>query len=137
MDEPNGIEFRVPAVRTAPALARRTVVGILPPLPREVSENLLLLTSEVVTSAIRHGSTQPHPDVIVRVDADQRREDILVEVLSPGPAFDPPVPQPAVPRGMTTGLGLFLVDRLATRWGVAREEDRTKVWFEVSREVAA
>jgi hypothetical protein len=30
------------------------------------------------------------------------------------------------------GFGLFLVERLADRWGVARD-GRTRVWFELSQ----
>jgi anti-sigma regulatory factor (Ser/Thr protein kinase) len=30
------------------------------------------------------------------------------------------------------GLGLLLVDQMADRWGVSRDEDETCVWFELS-----
>jgi hypothetical protein len=28
------------------------------------------------------------------------------------------------------GFGLFIVERLTRRWGVTREDRRTRVWFE-------
>jgi len=36
-------------------------------------------------------------------------------------------------RGSGSGWGLYLVDQLADRWGVSREE-ATRVWFEIDRE---
>ena len=28
------------------------------------------------------------------------------------------------------GFGLFLIERLTRRWGLTREDDNTRVWFE-------
>jgi anti-sigma regulatory factor (Ser/Thr protein kinase) len=90
-------------------------------------EDILLLTSEVVTNAVRHTSSAALGDVIVRLDVEP--DVVRIEVLNPGASFDPPVPQ--TPSTSGTGLGLFLVDSLARDWGVEREGERTKVWFEV------
>lgn len=120
------LEFHLPAGATAPALARATLTAVAHP-PREIAEDVILLTSEVVTNAIRHSGSAPLDDVIIRVDP--RVDAFHVEVLNPGPSFDPQVP--ASPSETGTGLGLFLVDRLASRWGVEREGRRTKVWFDV------
>ena len=38
-----------------------------------------------------------------------------------------------VPQRDRSGWGLFLVERLADRWGVAEEHAATKVWFELRR----
>jgi hypothetical protein len=29
------------------------------------------------------------------------------------------------------GFGLFLVEQLTRRWGMTREDDKTRVWFEL------
>jgi len=42
-----------------------------------------------------------------------------------------PAPHPS----RQSGWGLFLVDRMADRWGVDRSEG-TRVWFELEREGA-
>jgi len=120
------LEFHLPAGATAPALARATLSAVAH-APRDVAGDVMLLTSELVTNAIRHSGSAPLDDVVVRVDPS---DDVIhIEVLNPGPSFDPQVP--ATPSQTGTGLGLFLVDRLANRWGVEREGERTKVWFEV------
>jgi anti-sigma regulatory factor (Ser/Thr protein kinase) len=122
-------EFRLPPRSTAPKLARATVSTALGSVGPEVADEVELLTSEVVTNAIRHARVDPLSDVILRVDSSS--DHVRVEVLNPGPSFDPPVP--SIPGVSGTGLGLFLVDSLARAWGVDREGSRTKVWFEISK----
>lgn len=121
-------EFHLPPRTTAPKLARATVSTAIGSVRPEVVEQIELLTSEVVTNAIRHARADPLAEVILRVDASN--DHVRVEVLNPGPSFDPPVP--SAPDMSGTGLGLFLVDALADAWGVDREGPRTKVWFEIS-----
>jgi anti-sigma regulatory factor (Ser/Thr protein kinase) len=120
------MEFHLPAGATAPALARATVSASGHP-PPDIADDVILLTSEVVTNAIRHAGSAPLGDVIVRFGQDD--DAFHVEVLNAGPSFDPQVP--GAPSQSGTGLGLFLIDRLASRWGVEREGERTKVWFDV------
>lgn len=122
-------EFHLPPRTTAPRLARATVSSAIGSVRPEVAEEIELLTSEVVTNAIRHARVDPLAEVILRVDALD--DHVRVEVLNPGPSFDPPVP--SIPGVSGTGLGLFLVDALADAWGVDREGPRTKVWFEISK----
>ncbi|MEX2204430.1 MAG: ATP-binding protein [Actinomycetota bacterium] len=122
-------EFHLPPRSTAPKLARATVSTAIGSVRPEVTEEVELLTSEVVTNAIRHARVDPLAEIILRVDASN--DHVRVEVLNPGPSFDPPVPSTRGVNG--TGLGLFLVDALADAWGVDREGPRTKVWFEISK----
>ena len=56
---------------------------------------------------------------------------VLTEVTDRGPGFDPA--RAGGPREDHTGWGLFLVERLAHRWGVARDGHSTRVWFELKR----
>src|SRR5215210_4172660 len=57
------------------------------------------------------------------------RQAVLVEVRDHGPGFEPR------PRRRTdardSGWGLFLVERLANRWGVGNDGPATRVWFEL------
>jgi anti-sigma regulatory factor (Ser/Thr protein kinase) len=113
-----------PAMDT-PALARHELEGWMPDSLGDSHRGALrLLVSELVTNSVRHvtGSKQP-VRLAVRIGA--RR--IHVEVHDGGPGFEPGTPKP---RGADGGFGLFLVERMATRWGVDTR-DGTRVWFEL------
>jgi anti-sigma regulatory factor (Ser/Thr protein kinase) len=80
-----------------------------------------LLTSELVTNAVRHAATE----IMLRVEADARM--VRVEVTDTGP--DLPVITDTPDLG---GYGLRIVDELAARWGIEHApEDGKTVWFEV------
>ena len=85
---------------------------------------LRLLVSELVTNSVRHvtGSKQP-VELAVRIGSRM----IRVEVRDGGAGFEPGKPEP---RGADGGFGLYLVERMATRWGVDTR-DGTRVWFEL------
>jgi anti-sigma regulatory factor (Ser/Thr protein kinase) len=113
-----------PALET-PALARHQLEGWLPPsLAENERGTLRLLVSELVTNSVRHvsGSDQ---QVVLRLRIDDRR--IRVDVHDGGAGFRPGKPEP---RGAAGGFGLFLVERMASRWGVDTG-DGTRVWFEL------
>jgi anti-sigma regulatory factor (Ser/Thr protein kinase) len=113
-----------PALET-PALARHQLEGWLPSsLPESDRGALRLLVSELVTNSIRHvtGSEQP---VVLAVRIAART--VRVEVHDGGSGFKPGKPEP---RGADGGFGLFLVERMASRWGVDTGEG-TRVWFEL------
>jgi anti-sigma regulatory factor (Ser/Thr protein kinase) len=83
----------------------------------------VLLTSEILTNAIRYG------DPPVRVRAELQRGALVVVVDDAGRDRVPPVePVAWDQRG---GRGLYLVDALATRWGVREEPAGKQVWFEL------
>jgi anti-sigma regulatory factor (Ser/Thr protein kinase) len=114
-----------PALET-PALARHELESWLPSsLPESERGALRLLVSELVTNSIRHvtGSEQP-VELAVRVGA----RTVRVEVRDGGAGFEP-ADNPE-PRGADGGFGLFLVERMASRWGVETDEG-TRVWFEL------
>ena len=88
-------------------------------------ETLRLLVSEVVTNAVRHGSaTQP-----VELSAHWNSE-VRVSVCDHGDGFTPHPRMGAVDE--PGGFGLYLVGRLADRWGV-ETDDGTTVWFVLQR----
>jgi anti-sigma regulatory factor (Ser/Thr protein kinase) len=86
--------------------------------------DLELVVAEVVTNAIRHGT----PGGAVRLAATPKPEFLCVQVTDEGPGF---VPRPgAMASDEHGGFGLFIVERMTRRWGVTREDSRTRVWFE-------
>jgi hypothetical protein len=56
---------------------------------------------------------------------------LRIAVTDAGPGF---VPDRARRATCNRGYGLFFVERIADRWGVAR--DRSRVWFELDRRAA-
>ena len=118
-------EFRLPAEPTAAAVARAMVEAVGSDLPEPILFDAKLLTTEVVTNAIRHArGTQA---VIVRV----RRNDLVrVEVVDQGPMFDPQPHTTSTRAG--GGQGLVIVGAVANAWGVEPDEDGKKVWFELA-----
>jgi anti-sigma regulatory factor (Ser/Thr protein kinase) len=94
-------------------------------LAAEQAENLRLVVSEIVTNALRHGPVGDHIDVAVT----PKPGFLCVQVTDDGPGLAPR------PRALETeqdgGFGLFFVEQLTRRWGVTRENRRTRVWFEL------
>jgi len=86
--------------------------------------NLALVVSEVVTNAVRHGG----PGGEIHLAATPKHDYLCVQVTDDGPGF---VPRPgAMASDQNGGFGLFLVEKLTRRWGMTRENRRTRVWFE-------
>jgi anti-sigma regulatory factor (Ser/Thr protein kinase) len=119
------VELLLPAAPTSPAEARAVVEAIGSDLPEPVLVDAKLLVTEVVTNAIKHGGRDIQA-VIIRIS---RNHFVRVEVLDPGPMFFPDPRPPGT--GARTGRGLYLVDTVATAWGVEPEEAGKKVWFEL------
>jgi anti-sigma regulatory factor (Ser/Thr protein kinase) len=94
--------------------------------PRQVMDDALLLTSELVTNAVRHAghAVEDPVELTVTVDPDILR----VSVRDRGPGFDP---RELRARPDDGGWGLDLVERLSSRWGVDRHPDASEVWFEI------
>ena len=123
--------FAVPVGPEAAVAARRATVGAGFELPTAVSDDVLLLITELVTNAVRHAGAGPGANVAVAL---RRHEgDLRVEVTDAGPRFAT-MPERPGHEGVG-GWGLFLVDRIADRWGVEPAEPGTRVWFEVRAEV--
>jgi anti-sigma regulatory factor (Ser/Thr protein kinase) len=115
-----------PAVPATVANARTAIGRALgPALPAPVANDLRLIVSELVTNVVRHAALDPGQEMELRGDLRQGR--VRVEVSDPGEGFDPAI-APAPDRG--SGWGLYILDRLAHRWGVVRNEPNV-VWFEL------
>lgn len=120
--------LRLPPVPGSVAQARRRVDDVAHLLPKDELDDVRLMVSELVTNSIRHGDLRPEDTIELRFEA---REDALrISVRDPGAGFSP---DPA-DRDGEHGWGLFLVGRLADRWGVSRGARDTTVWFEVGIE---
>lgn len=97
-----------------------------PSVSDEVLEDATLLVSELVTNAVRHALRTGIPEVELRIGNEGDR--IRVVVSDPGDGF---VVHPRLPTASeSSGWGLYLVDRIADRWGVVNG-DRNEVWFEI------
>jgi len=114
------------ALPAAVGEARRWVASVAGDLVGpEQAENLRLIISELVTNALRHGADSERIDLAVT----PKSEFLCVQVTDDGPGLAPR------PRALDTedvgGFGLFFVEQLTRRWGVTRENRRTRVWFEL------
>ena len=91
-------------------------------------DDLRLLTSELVSNSVRHGGRSQEKPIRVQVSVTDVA--VRVAVVDSGTGFDvTPKPIRADDDG---GWGLFLLDRLADRWGMD-EKGTTTVWFELDR----
>jgi anti-sigma regulatory factor (Ser/Thr protein kinase) len=97
-----------------------------PAVSTKVLEDATLLVSELVTNAVRHAPRAGSPEIELRLKLDPER--VRVVVSDPGAGF---VAGPRLPTASeSTGWGLYLVDRIADRWGVI-SKNRSEVWFEI------
>jgi anti-sigma regulatory factor (Ser/Thr protein kinase) len=116
-------------VLVAEPLAVREARAWLSALAREYVDDarrpdLELVVTEVVTNAVRHGA----PGGAVQLAATPKPEFLCVQVTDQGPGL---VPRPgAMASDENGGFGLFIVEQLTRRWGMTREDRRTRVWFE-------
>ena len=114
------------ALPTAVSEARRWAASVTRGLldPDQV-QSLRLIVSELVTNALRHGAEGERIDLAVT----PKPEFLCVQVTDDGPGL---APRPrALEPDEEGGFGLFFVEQLARRWGVTRENRRTRVWFEL------
>jgi serine/threonine-protein kinase RsbW len=90
------------------------------------AENLRLVISEVVTNALQHGA----PGEQIELAVTPKPNFLCVQVTDDGPGL---VPRPSALSNEDDvgGFGLFFVEQLTRRWGVTRENRRTRVWFEL------
>jgi anti-sigma regulatory factor (Ser/Thr protein kinase) len=103
-------------------------------LARELGQQLMadeqcgkldMAVTEVVSNAVRHSGASE--DVVLSLTA--KDEYLCVRVTDGGSGL---VPQPgAMATEPGAGFGLFLVEQLTRRWGMTREDDKTRVWFEL------
>lgn len=85
-----------------------------------------LVVTEVVSNAVKHGGDRGEP---IRLAVTPKDGYMCVQVTDAGSGL---VPKPgALEADDDGGFGLFIVEQLTRRWGVTREDRRTRVWFEL------
>jgi anti-sigma regulatory factor (Ser/Thr protein kinase) len=124
-DTPQRLEFTLRATRTAPRKARRALSQLRLPLP--LAFDAQLLVSELVSNSVRHAGLGR--DDLIRVTAHWSGDRLMVHVRDGGgPRRASPVSASIRPApGAESGWGLYLVDRLASRWGTTADG----YWFEL------
>jgi anti-sigma regulatory factor (Ser/Thr protein kinase) len=108
----------------AASQARAAVLRLRADLDKPHQETLRLLVTELIANSVRHAAAQT-----VDLRALVGDNGVWVEVTDAGPGFDPRDHDHTARDD--SGWGLFLVERLADRWGVRRDGNRTRVWFEL------
>ena len=124
------ISLKIPVQPEAVAMARDAVARAVVDhrSSQRRIDDLRLLTSEIVTNALRHAGMDAGDSLMVAVDISPNL--VRVEVADQGPGFDPDdLEAPTTER--VGGWGLHLVQQLADRWGVDRN-DPNSVWFELA-----
>jgi anti-sigma regulatory factor (Ser/Thr protein kinase) len=112
----------------AGARARRVVEAELTGrLPQQTVEDVSLLVTELVANGVRHGGADT--DSYLRLLLEGTRPGLHVEVVNPNGDTGAPARR-AADLGGGGGIGLNLVEMLASRWGI-RSIPRTAVWFEL------
>jgi anti-sigma regulatory factor (Ser/Thr protein kinase) len=127
-DTPRHLDFNLPPTRTAPIRARRALSQLRLPLP--LAFDAQVLVSELVSNSVRHAGLGR--DALIRVTADWSGDRLMVYVRDGGgPTGGSPVAGSIRPApGAESGWGLYVVDRLASRWGTTA----SGYWFELRQE---
>jgi anti-sigma regulatory factor (Ser/Thr protein kinase) len=125
MDDELRLTF--PGGPDAPTRARFALVALDGALA-DIRETIRLLVTELVSNSVLHAGADDESTIELKVVASA--DVVRVEVKDRGPGFEPVPAEPDRRRG--GGFGLFLVNKLADRWGVEAEQP-TRVWFEVDR----
>ena len=124
----DGFDLLLKNDRGAAFAARQVVLAGDGLVPAAVRDDVLLLVTELVANAWRHARMEA--DRRLRVELRRRSDLLRLAVIDGGTGF---TPDPERSRGDEPGgWGLLLVDRIATRWGVAPTTSGTRVWFEIS-----
>ena len=121
----NALHDRYAATMDAPAAARHALGVFADRLDQRELEDLQLLVSELVTNAVLYGDAGGGGTI--EVDVTLADGTITGEVRDDGDGFE----HHRRPPGPSGGWGLFIVERLATTWGI--HPDPTRVWFELDR----
>lgn len=116
------LDIRLPKGLGAAAEARRSVERLAGHLQPDLLDDVRLLVNELVTNSLKYGQHDINLRAVVSAGA------VRVDVIDNGSGFEPRVRAPSSQQ--TSGRGLFMVERIADRWGVTGK-DGTHVWFEI------
>jgi anti-sigma regulatory factor (Ser/Thr protein kinase) len=122
------LRIELEATLRAAAEARAAVVAWLRDehAGEAVVHDALVVVSELVTNSVRHAE---RPDEAVLLLSAERFDDSVRLAVHDDGTTGHVAPRPAETSGERLGgFGLQLVDRLATTWGVERDDGGTLVW---------
>jgi len=120
------LSLRLAGGADAASSARQALSALRGDLDPAMMETMRLLVTELVSNSVRHAGAD---NVDLKVVVGRRA--VRTEVANEGSGFEP---EGRAGRGDGDGgWGLFLVERLASKWGVLKEDARTRVWFELPR----
>ena len=123
--------FNLRAGPLAAAEARHAFAAAEDSLSEEQRQPVLLMLTELVTNAVRHGERAERPRGVA-VKVVQSPAAVGAAVTNPGAGFEwhgresNDLLEPG-------GYGLLLVDSMSSRWGIERSGGSTTVWFELDR----
>ncbi len=118
--------FMLPGGVGAAHEARRSFLNLDSGLPRAAKHTAVLLLSELVSNAVRHGGVGPED--MLEVSVDQQPGNVRVGVRDEAPAFSARLDRDEV-RLRARGLGLYFVKELSDDWGIDTHPDGKTVWF--------
>ena len=125
-DSPFSVTLALAADAGAPAQARQYVAAHAQGVPVDVTNDAILLVSELVTNAVEHG----RPNISLSLSLHP--PGLGVAVRDHGATF--PVPAPRTPEPtMSRGRGLMIVEALSSSWGIEPHNPPPGkvVWFEM------
>jgi serine/threonine-protein kinase RsbW len=126
------VEHRLPYARTAPGIARKITADFVSDrLPAARSDEVVMMVSEIVGNAVRHGEPELDGRIGLRLQGDDSVIRVTVLDGAPGFTFD----RRNLDQTNGPHLGLMMVDTLADRWGFSVEGQKA-VWFEVDSPAA-
>jgi anti-sigma regulatory factor (Ser/Thr protein kinase) len=115
----------LPGGLRAPQSARRALEEhFAGAIDRDMLASVELLTTELVSNAVRHGGAGDQEVVVLHLATAPGC--LRVEVCDRGAGFQAGRPTPYG----EGGYGLFLVSEVSSRWGVSRD-DGNCAWFEL------
>jgi anti-sigma regulatory factor (Ser/Thr protein kinase) len=112
-------QIHVPTSATSLAPLRRWLNERLDGLDELLRNDVLLAADEIVSNVIKHGAVDGEP---LTVSIALPGKCVRLDVCSQDAGFDPNESPP--------GWGLYLVSRIASRWGAERRGPAWCVWFE-------
>jgi anti-sigma regulatory factor (Ser/Thr protein kinase) len=118
-------DLTVSCDEAAPAVVRAAISQVHG-VDRPVLEDVKLVASELVTNAVRHSECSDHEFLNVRVSGDGW---LRVSVFDPGRSGG--VAEIANRPVQLGGMGLKVVQEVASRWGTRRRAQGYEVWADL------
>ena len=122
------LDLRVTARPENVFVVRRAIEAL--DMPDRLIEDAKLLASELVTNSIRHAGLGPQDFIQIAVSWTARVLRVIVWDRTTDLALSPVVGAFRPTPGADSGWGLYLVDRIASRWGTSLDR-RAGYWFEL------